>query len=45
MVKGYCRECGKLDDPEPEELDQNEEDLLCCFKVTKHFLQLVRVSH
>ena len=43
MVKGYCRECGKLEDP--EEFDQNEEDLLCCFKVTKHYVQLVQVSH
>ena len=33
MVKGYCRECGKQDDP--DKFDQKESDLLCCSKVTK----------
>ena len=34
MVAGYCRECGKQD--QPEQFEQNETDLLCCSKVTKH---------
>ena len=34
MVKGYCRECGKQDDP--DKFDQKETDLLCCSKVTKY---------
>ena len=33
MVKGYCRECGKQDDP--DKFDQKESDLLCCSKVTE----------
>ena len=32
MVKGYCRECGKQDDP--DKFDQKDSDLLCCSKVT-----------
>ena len=31
MVKGYCRECGKQDDP--DKFDQKDTELLCCSKV------------
>ena len=34
MVKGYCRECGKQDDP--DKFEQKDSDLLCCSKVTNH---------
>ena len=39
MVKGYCRECGRQD--ELDKFEQKEDELLCCYKVTKHCTQLV----
>ena len=44
MVKAYCRECGRQD--QPDKFEQDETDLLCCSKVTKHDTrQLIQVLY
>lgn len=43
MVKGYCRECGKQDDP--DKFEQKDSDLLCCSKVTTNTTQWVEVLY